>query len=249
MIPYFQLVSFQLGPLTIYVWGLMVALGIVASGLLAARVAKGRGMDARAVWDLAFWGTLGGFLGARLAHAFLYAPETYLAEPLRLLALRDGGYASIGAIVGGVLAGAAYAKWKRLDLAAWADVAALVAPLGYGIGRIGCFLIHDHPGTLTSFVLGVRYPDGVRHDLGLYEALSGLTAAAVFLVLWKRKAPAGTYVPLFLVWYGASRFFLDFLRATDGAIVDARYGSLTPAQWLSAALFAWGLWLYRRRCA
>ncbi|TAK03656.1 prolipoprotein diacylglyceryl transferase [Patescibacteria group bacterium] len=247
MIPYIQFVSFQLGPLTIYVWGLMVALGILAGTWLAARLARERGLNPQVMWDLAFWGTLGGFVGARLAHVAFYAPETYLADPWRILAIRDGGYSSAGAIIGGILCGVLYLKWKKLSVAAYADVGAFGAPLGYAIGRVGCFLIHDHPGTLTSFVLGVKYPDGVRHDLGLYEALSGFALTLLFVVLWKRKAPAGSYAPLFLIWYGASRFFLDFLRATDGAIVDARYGNLTPAQWLGAALFVWGLWLYRRR--
>src|SRR3989344_5472989 len=198
MIPYIQFISFQLGPLTIYVWGLMVALGILVATALGARVAKRRGLDERVIWDLAFWGAAGGFLGARLAHVLLYAPEQYVSEPIRILALRDGGYSSLGAFVGAILAGVIYARVKRAALAPYADIAALFVPLGYGIGRIGCFLIHDHPGTATDFFLGVRFPDGiVRHDLGTYKALNGFALALLFLILYRRKAPTKIYAPLF----------------------------------------------------
>lgn len=248
MIPYFQISQFQLGPITIYVWGLMVALGVLIATSIGARLAKRHGLDERVCWDLAGWGGVGGFVGARLAHVFLYAPETYLAEPLKIFALRDGGYSSLGAFVGAIIAGVIYARVKKVKLAPYADLASLCVPLGYGIGRIGCFLIHDHPGTATHFLIGVKFPDGVvRHDLGLYEALNGFALAALFFILYKKKVPLAAYTPLFLIWYGAVRFFLDFLRATDGVIVDARYASLTPAQYFAAAMFVWGLWMYRKR--
>jgi len=245
MIPYFQFVSFQLGALTIYVWGLMVALGILVATWIGARLAKRQGLDPAVCWDLAGWGSLGGFVGARLAHVLLYAPQTYIHDPMRILALRDGGYSSLGAFVGGILAGVIYVRIKRIPLAPYANLGALCVPLGYGIGRIGCFLIHDHPGTATHFFLGVKYPDGmIRHDLGLYEALNGFGLAILMFILYKKKTPARLFVPVFLVWYGLVRFFLDFLRATNGVIVDSRYAGLTPAQYAAMGMFVWGLWLY-----
>jgi phosphatidylglycerol:prolipoprotein diacylglycerol transferase len=250
MIPYFQFVSFQVGPVTVYVWGLMVALGVIAGTTLAAKLARERGQDPRVIWDLAGWCSLAGFLGARLVYVLAYDPAAYLAAPMRFFAFRDGGYSSIGALLGGAVAAVVFLRIKKLDAFAYADTGLFGLPVGYAIGRIGCFLIHDHPGTATHFFLGVKYPDGVvRHDLGLYEALNGALLAALFYVLWKRNAKKGTYVMTFLLWYGAVRFFLDFLRATDGRIVDARYAGLSPAQYAALAMFAAGLWLFRKRKA
>ena len=250
MIPYVELKTIQLGPLTIYVWGLMVAIGILVGTSLAAKLAKERGQKPELIWDMAGWCSVAGFLGARLLYVFAYNPALYIAEPVRILAFRDGGYSSIGALIGGAIAGVIFLRLKKLDVHAYADTMIFGFPVGYAIGRVGCFLIHDHPGTATDFFLGVKYPDGiVRHDLGLYEVFNGALLAVLFFILWKKKAKTGTYLMTFLLWYGLVRFFLDFLRATNGQIVDARYAGLTPAQYAAILMFIGGLWLYRNRKA
>jgi len=136
---------------------------------------------------------------------------------------------------------------KKVDVYAYVDTAMFGLPLGLFIGRIGCFLIHDHPGTLTDFALGVKYPDGVRHDHGLYLSINGLILFLLFLWLARKQVKTGTYLIVFLGWYGVMRFFLDFLRATDGAIVDTRYLGLTPAQYASLVMVALGLWIWKKK--
>ena len=131
---------------------------------------------------------------------------------------------------------------------AYADTLVWGLPWGIGIGRLGCFLIHDHPGLVTTFFLGVKYPDGlIRHDLGLYLSLIGFATGILFLILDRLfritsyKPRPGFYLGLFLIIEGVSRFSLDFLR-----IADARYFHLTPTQFLSIPLFFAGLWLFIR---
>jgi len=245
MIPYFQFTTIWLGPVPIYVWGLFVASGILAGAALGAWFAKQRGLKPDVIWDLAVWITIGSFIAGRLFQVVFYEPEFYFVNPGEIIKIWHGGMSIIGGFIGAVIAGVWYLWRKKLDVVAYCDTAIFGLPLGMGIGRIGCFLIHDHPGTLTDFVLGVRYPDGVRHDLGLYESLVGFALAVVFYVLWRKKAPQGTYIAVFLIGYGASRFFLDFLRATDGAIVDTRYFGLTPAQYVALAMVGFGLWSTR----
>src|SRR3989338_8229087 len=188
MIPYVSLTSFHIGPLTIYVWGLMVALGILAGIWASAWLAKRRGQSVNVIWDLAPWLIFGGFLGARIALVFVYEPTFYFAHPMEILRVWDGGWSSIGGLVGGVAFGIWYLGKKRLDLHAYADTVLFGLPLGFAIGRIGCFLIHDHPGTATDFFLGLRFPDGVvRHDLGLYEAINNAILFLIFLVLLRKR--------------------------------------------------------------
>ncbi len=232
MIPFIGLKTISLGPLTIQVWGLMVALGILAGTATAARLAKRRGLDASVVWDVAVWITVASMIGGRLFHVVFYDPATYLADPLQIVEIWKGGMSMFGGLVGATIAALWFLRRKKLDLLVYADTLCHGLPIGIGIGRIGCFLIHDHPGTLTHFVLGTTFPDGsVRHDLGLYESLYGFALAIVFALLAKRNAKPPTYLVVFLSAYGIFRFLADFLR-----IVDTRYFGLTPAQFLSVVM-------------
>ena len=250
MIPYIEFTQFPIGPIPIQVWGLMVALGFLIGGAVSARMAEKRGLEKKIVWDTLGWIIIGAMVLARLFHVFFYESSFYLENPARVFALWEGGVSIMGGFLGAVIAAVWYLKSRHVDVWKYSDAMIFGLPLGLCIGRIGCFLIHDHPGTATDFFLGVKYPDGiVRHDHGLYLSLNGLLLFFVFLLLLKRKAAPGTYIIVFLVWYGIARFFLDFLRATDGAIVDTRYFSLTPAQYLSIVMIALGVWIwkYRRR--
>src|SRR3989338_6907421 len=167
MIPYFQIIQIHLGPISIYTWGFMVALGILVATAVAARFAKTRGQDPKLIWDLSFWVIIGAFIFARLFHVF-YDPALYFAEPFEIVKIWQGGMSMTGGLFGAAIFGVVYLRFKKVDVFSHIDTAMFALPLGIGIGRIGCFLIHDHPGTLTHFVLGVNYPGGVRHDLGLY---------------------------------------------------------------------------------
>lgn len=248
MIPYFEFTQFNLGPVPVQVWGLMVALGILCATWVAGRFAEHRGQDGEVMWDTVFWAILGAFIFARVFHVFFYELSFYLENPSQILAIWHGGWSSVGGFLGGAIGGLWYLKKRNVDVWAYADTAVFGLPVGLFLGRIGCFLIHDHPGTATDFILGVEYPDGiVRHDHGLYLALNGLLMSLVFAYLAKRNAKTGTYIVTFLVWYGLVRFPLDFLRADSGAIVDKRWLGLTPAQYFALLMVAVGVYLYRTR--
>lgn len=242
MIPYVELHAIPLGPITVQAWGLMVALGLFAGAWLGARMARSRGLDPALVWDAAAWIVAGAMVGARLFHVVVYDPVPYLADPLSVVAVWNGGMSMFGGFAGAIAAGVWFLRRRKADVWQYADAMVYGLPCGIGIGRIGCFLIHDHPGTLTHFALGVRYPDGsVRHDLGLYESVFGFALALVFFMLARRHVRPPAYVVAFLLSYGTFRFLSDFLR-----VVDARYLGLTPAQYLSIAMIAAGGWVWYR---
>lgn len=239
MIPYIEWTSFAIGPFTIYVWGLFVGLGFVLASLVAGWFAKQRGGDAKIIYDLTFWMLVTGFLGARLGYVLFYAPMDFWKHPLEIVRVWDGGMSMFGGLALSIVVGLWYLKRRRVDVWRYADAAMFGLPFGLWIGRIGCFLIHDHPGTATDFVLGVEYPDGVvRHDHGLYLSINGLLMGLAFLWLARKRRPPMFYMGVFALWYGAVRFFLDFFR-----IADVKYGYLTPAQYFSIALVVVGIWL------
>jgi phosphatidylglycerol:prolipoprotein diacylglycerol transferase len=242
MLPYLTIPNIIIGPFTLHIWGLMVALGLFAGAYAAVFLARKRGLDPKIIWDTAPWIILWAFIGARLFHVLFYEPAYFLEHPADIIAVWNGGLSITGGLLGAVGVGIWLLKRRKVDLLAYTDVLAFGLPIGTSVGRIGCFLTHLHPGNTTNFFLGVLYPDGVvRHDIGLYLSLNGLVLFLLFLLLKNRQPPVGSFIVSYLIWYGATRFMLDFLRATDGPIVDARYLGLTPAQYVSVILFAFGL--------
>lgn len=245
MLPWIESTVFHLGPIPFRTWGTFVALGFIIGTWFAARRAKKNHLDAAKVWDLAVWMFVAAFIGARLFHVLVYEPGYYLAHPWEALDPRLPGYAIYGAFLA---CAATFWYWVRkhgLDFIEWADTMVWGLPLGCGIGRIGCFLIHDHPGTLSHSLLAVKYPDGqARHDLGLYLSIAGFVIFGIFLLLDRKVRRPGFWFGLYLVLDSASRVWLDMYR-----VVDTRYLFLTPTQWLCLPLFAIGLWLMFRPAA
>ncbi len=123
------------------------------------------------------------------------------------------------------------------------DAIALGAAPGWMVARLGCFTAHDHPGVLTDFPLAVAFPDGPRHDLGLYDAILLGTLSLVLYALARKKRPEGFLMGVLAVGYSVPRFFLDFLRARDLPFVDGRIFGLTPAQYLTVVWTGLGIWL------
>lgn len=236
MIPYFSWSVVQLGPLTLHVWGFFVALGIWAGTLVTQQFAKRRGLQTELLLDTVFWTITGGLIGARLGYVLFYNFADYIRAPWNVFAVWDGGMSMMGAFVGAVAMAIWFLRRRQADILQYTEAMVFGLPFGYAVGRIGCFLIHDHPGTATHFFLGVKYPDGVvRHDLGLYLSLTGLAIGAVFLALSRRERPVGTYAGTFLVLYGAARLWLDMYR-----IADTRYFGLTPGQYFGVLFIVIG---------
>lgn len=237
MIPYFPPPTLRLGPLAIHAFGVLVAIAVLVGSVVARRRARVTGIADPWVSDLLTWTLVGGFLAGHVLDQLLYFPRETLVDPMRLLRLWEG-LSSFGGFVGGVAGATAFLvrrpmagrRWQALDAVAYGF------PFGWIFGRLGCFVAFDHPGTATHFILGERYLDGiVRHNLGLEEALFTVVVAAAFHTLGRRPRPAGFFVGLLAVLYAPVRFALDTLR-----IEDARYFSMTPAQYGAIALFLVG---------
>lgn len=247
MIPYTGFSTISLGPIPIHVWGLLVALGLVAGMLVARWFAKRQKLNIDTVSSLVIWAAIGGFIGARIGHVLLYDWPYYSAHLVEIFYIWHGGFSSYGGFIGALaVLGVWFLKHKKQ---AWqyAEVLAFSFPLAWGIGRIGCFLIHDHPGVCTNFLLGMDESKGVcaRHDLGLYESIQNLLIFAIFILLLKRYRylPRGMFTALLAVLYAVPRFFFDFLRVWEGPLADARYFGLTPAQYGSIVMAAVGVYL------
>jgi phosphatidylglycerol:prolipoprotein diacylglycerol transferase len=239
LIPYFSPPALHLGPFTIDPFGVLAAIGVYVGARIAAGRAARQGLDPTPVIDFLLYGVIGGVLGGHAVHLFLYHPEE-LHSASRVLRAWEG-LSSFGGLFGGVTAALIYFRKKHIRLLDYGDAFALGIAPGWGIARVGCFVVHDHPGVFSDFPLAVAFPGGSRFDLGLFDAVALFTITVVVYLLARRPAFKGRLLAVVAVLYGIQRFFSDFLRATDG-YADARYFGLTPAQYFCFLLLGWGIY-------
>lgn len=247
MIPYVELPSLHFGFLQLNAFNVLTALGIWTGAQLAARAARRyQPGDDRPLVEAAPWLIVGGLVGAHLLHIFGYHPEIFARDGWPAVFRLWEGLSSMGGVLGGLITLNLFFRAKGWRVLPHANAMALGVAPGWAIARLGCFAVHDHPGSLTSFPLAVAFPDGARHDLGLYEAaLLGVLTLVLYL-LARKPRPEGFLMGILAVGYSLPRFFLDFLRADDLPFVDGRILGFTPAQYLSVLWLSLGLWLLLR---
>ncbi len=266
MIPYFPQPELHLfGPITIHAFGAIVAAAIIVGWGMAVARSRRKGLDPEILEDLLLYVVLSGFVVAHLYSVLAYFPREAMENPLLLLKFWED-ISSFGGFAGGLLGLWIFFRFKarNVDAAArlrYLDVIAYVFPFAWAIGRLACTAAHDHPGTVTTFPLGISlkspeaqayiaffYREAGRladlppraelakmafHDLGWYEFLYvAFLMVPAFLVLDRKPRPPSFFLIAFPLLYVPARFFFDFLR-----IGDARYFGLTPAQYAGIAVF------------
>lgn len=228
------------------------ALGFAASALAArfpAARAKLESYHEELVLSAALWGALLVQVTAQTLMASA-APLREPTDPWVVLRVWEG-LSSMGGVLGALAGIFIYFRRIKEPVSPYLDALALGAAPGWAVARIGCFLVHDHPGVRTTFPLAVDFPvagfGGPRHDLGLYDFFALVAISGLLYGLARLKPKQGALMGVLAMTYSVSRFLLDFLRASDLSFVDRRYAGLTPAQYVVVGLFGVGLWLVVRR--
>lgn len=246
--PNFDPVAFSIGPLSVRWYGLMYLLGFAVFWFLGRRRANDawRQMSASDMEDLLFYGVLGVILGGRLGFCLFYQPEWYLAHPLDVFKVWQGGMSAHGGILGSIAAIAVFCLRRGKSFWTVADFAAPLVPPGLMFGRLGNFIngelwgraadpslpwamIFEHSGSLLP-----------RHPSQLYEAL--LEGVLLFAVVWiysRKPRAAGTTGALFCMGYAVVRFIVEYFREPDGYLGLGLLG-LSRGQWLSIPVFLVG---------
>lgn len=238
-------VLFEFGPLSVYSWGFMLSLAVMAGTFLAYRQAAKIDIKQDLIIDLAIWLVVGGVVGARLFYVFVYEPGTYLKQPYLVFALWQGGLVYYGALIGGFLAGVWFVWTKNLPFWPLADLVTPPLALGYGIVRIGCFLNGCCYGKPTNSFLGVIFPhldDLTRHPTQIYSSLLGFALFLALLAIQRKKSFDGQVFLLFLILYGIGRTAIEALRENLTVL-----GPVTVSQFVSIILIAVAAVFYHRR--
>jgi phosphatidylglycerol:prolipoprotein diacylglycerol transferase len=272
-------ILFSIGPLHLRWYGFAYALAfLVAWWLGARRVRAGRlpNVNAEAFSDLMFYAMLGVVIGGRLGSVLFYDLPTYLAHPLQIFKIWEGGMSFHGGFLGVIAAAVWWSRKHRLHFFDTIDFLAPLVPPGLFFGRIANFINGELWGKYTGSKWGVIFPDSdpkvielklnaaqlhaqyvagaldkfARHPSQLYEAT--LEGAVLFAVLWwfsRKPRPRYAVSGWFALLYGVFRFTVEFIRVPDVQLGYLSLGWVTMGQILSVPLIASGLfllWLSRR---
>ena len=222
---------FELGPITLYTYGVLLAAAYLVGLKLAMVRAKARGLDANRVLDLGIYIIISALVGAKLL-LLVTDFRTFRADPRELLTLARSG----GVFYGGLILAVAVALWyiRRVGLPLWTtcDVFAPGIALGHVVGRFGCFFAGCCYGKPTMKPWGITFTDpfaasnvgtplGVPlHPTQLYEAGAELLILIVLLVTERKSRlfPGRTFW-LYMLLYAVSRFIIEFFRGDERGTV------------------------------
>ncbi|MEX1367594.1 MAG: prolipoprotein diacylglyceryl transferase family protein [Nannocystaceae bacterium] len=250
-------------PFVLQAFGPLVGIGLFVGRARCLTYARRKDLDLTVFGSYLIWMLIIAFFISHWVSALLYYPEAVRNNPWVLLQVWNG-LSSVGGFFGAFVGGVLYLRVVSArqphgaqPVLIFSDISVFGLLAGWCFGRLGCSLVHDHPGRVVpegTFMAVGPWPDGSwRYDLGLLELVFTvvLMALVYFVARWDRWAP-GRLTGLVLAVYAPFRFLLDSLRADEATrgvipIPDARYLGLTPAQWFTLLFLAVGLWLLARR--
>jgi len=253
--PDFDPIALQVGPLAVRWYGLMYLLAFISVIVLGRHRIKTRpasGWNNQMLDDVLFFGVLGVVLGGRLGHVLFYQPDYYLANPLHILYVWEGGMSFHGGLLGVIAAMWLYARRVGISWLRVTDFIAPLTPLGLGFGRIGNFINGELWGRATDVPWGMVFSrvDGIaRHPSQLYEfALEGLALFAIVWLYSSKPRPVGAVSGVFLIGYGVFRFLVEFTREPDNGFLML---GMSLGQWYSLPMVVAGglllAWAQRKR--
>jgi phosphatidylglycerol---prolipoprotein diacylglyceryl transferase len=249
-IPWFKLEGIHIPGLpesvAIQPFGLLVAIGVIWGARVTEKRSARLGLRSDLISDFITHVVIIGFVLGHIFDRVFYEPEIILKEPWDLL-MPWRSLSSFGGFFGAVAGAFIWKARRKIEITVPLDNVAYGMPVGWLFGRIGCFVVHDHPGKVTDFFLAVdsyqygSLPVAPRHDLGLYEVFWSAAMIVLFAMLDRKPRPHGFYTGLITVAYAPFRFMLDFLREAD-----ATYLGLTPGHYSAVVALALGVYVLWR---
>lgn len=233
-------VAFSIGGINIYWYGVCIAVGMCLALVFAFRHGVEFGVDADAMVDVILIGVVMGILCARLYYVAM-APYNY-DSLWEVLAIRDGGLAIYGGIIGGFLFGGLACKWRKVPVLPMFDLAAMGFLIGQGCGRWGNFFNQEAFGcnttlpwgmfseTTRAYLMGstVTAQSGVTidpnlpvHPTFLYESIWCFVGFLLLFRYIKKRKFNGDIALRYMIWYGAGRFWIEALRTDSLMLVPS----------------------------
>ena len=235
----------------IYWYAIIIAVGLLLAMLYGFKRAPKFGIDTDKMIDVVLVSFIIAFVGARAYYLIFDAKP--LSSFSEIFAVRNGGLAIYGGVIGAFVSGYVMCRVKKVKVLAMYDLAALGFLIGQGIGRWGNFFNQEAYGTHTDSIFGMTgniieknfaYGSSVGaeppvHPCFLYESFFCLLGFALLHFVSKKRKFDGQIISLYMIWYGVVRFFIEGLR-TDSLPL----GALRVSQVVSFVLVVAGIALY-----
>ena len=247
-------VAFTAGPFEVRWYGLAYLAGFVGAAYLFWRFARRWQVKLTAddVYTVLLWAVIGVVVGSRLGYVLFYGLDYYLQNPGKIFVTWDGGMSFHGGFIGILLAGIIAARQTGISWLTLADLGAIGAPIGFGLGRITNFINGELWGRVTDVPWGVVFAAAgteARHPSQIYEALLEGVVLLTVMVLLARKTPPRPRGELFgwlALLYGSFRIFVEFFREPDVALGFIAGNWITMGMVLSTPLVIVGIWMILR---
>lgn len=226
--------SFTLGPLSIHLYGVIIATGLILAVLYCSKRADQFGLTEDTLLDGVLWVTPVAILCARLYYC-AFSWEHYADNPISILYIWEGGIAIYGSVIGAVLGIIVFCKIKKVKIATVLDLVSLGFLIGQAMGRWGNFFNREAFGAETESFLRMglmKVSTGevtYYHPTFLYESLWNITGFLVLHFLSRKRRFDGQIALGYLAWYGLGRAFIEGLR-TDSLYI----GTIRVSQLLAA---------------
>jgi len=244
-------VAIPLGSLTIYWYGVFLAIGVGIGLWTASRRALRENIAPEKILDIGLWLVIGAILGSRALYVVYYWNEYFSHQPwLEIFNVRQG-LVFQGGLLGSCLAGYCFIRFNRLNFWLYADILAPSVALGHAFGRMGCLMNGCCYGSACTWPWAIHFPDdhetgGVGvHPTQIYESILNLSLYAVLVWFLPRRTFQGQVFSGYLMGYAILRFCVEFFRGDySNALI---WFGITPAQWLSALILCIGIGFYQWR--
>ncbi|MDI3503310.1 MAG: phosphatidylglycerol---prolipoprotein diacylglyceryl transferase [Candidatus Cloacimonadota bacterium] len=258
-----EIVNFSLLGLNLHIrwYGLFYVLSFVLAYFLYRPLLRFKGieLDRDKYESIIFYLMLGVIIGGRIGYVLFYNLMYYLAHPLEIFAVWEGGMSFHGGALGVIIAGILFCRKYKLSFMAMADPAMPLVAIGLALGRLGNFINAELWGKVTTLPWGVIFPGAgelPRHPTQLYEMLTeGLLLGLISYIILRKRLKSGLGFWTFIGGYGIVRFLIEFVRVPDDISFYEDFGFIfgfmSIGQFLSLLMIiaaGLGLWmLYRRK--
>lgn len=243
---------FTLFGINIYFYGVLIGLGFILAMVYCSKRCSKFGIKQDDFFDMMLWLLPFSIIGARLYYV-LFELDSYLAEPAKIFAIRDGGLAIYGGVIAGIIVIWLVCRQKKIPVLAMLDLVVFGLLIGQILGRWGNFMNREAFGAETEIFcrMGLTAPDGTTifvHPTFLYESLWNLIGL-IFLIVWTNKGKRrydGQCLLIYFLWYGSGRAWIEGLR-TDSLYIGGSNIRVSQALSIALALIALAVLIVQSR--